>query len=264
MNYIMETSSEGLRIERKTDRMLTIEQLRWAGIRNGASVLDLGCAAGTTCRIMAGLVGRTGRVVGVDASHKRVEEGRAHADHRQTIEYRQGFAEEIPAGKGEFDIVWSRFLFEYLAEPQKVLAEMMRVTKPGGTVCVSDLDGNCIWHHPCEASLQKEIDAALATLAGGFKPRIGLSLFSLFVDAGLQDLSVDVRPYHVIAGGIDADREEHWRMKLEGVCNALTVRGWSPIRAISLSTRFMSLLRDSRSFTYSVLITMRGTVMSVK
>lgn len=258
MTYIMDTSEEGQRVERKTDRALTLEQLRWAGIRDGSRVLDLGCAAGTTCRMMAGLVGDTGRVVGIDASASRLAEGQGHAEHRPTIEYRQGDAARLPAAEAEFDVSWSRFLFEYLPRPESALAEMIRVTKPGGTVCVSDIDGNCIWHHPCDPSLRAEIDDALRTLGDGFNPRIGLSLYTMFVDAGMRDVAVDVRPYHVIAGTIDAEREEHWRMKLEGVAKALQARGWDTGRATELARAFIEHLRDRRTFTYSVLIAVRG------
>lgn len=254
----MDTSEEGRRVERKTDRALTLNQLRWAGVREGMHVLDLGCAAGTTCRMMAGLVGDTGLIVGIDSSADRLTEGRLHADHCPRIEYRQGDAARIPAADGEFGVSWSRFLFEYVPRPETALAEMIRVTKPGGTVAVSDIDGNCIWHHPCEPSLRAEIDDALRSLGDSFNPRAGLSLYTMFVDAGLRDIEVDVRPYHVIAGQIDAERAEHWRMKLEGVAKGLVVRGWSVQRSEVLARRFFAHLQDPRTLTYSVLISVRA------
>lgn len=256
----MDTAAEGRRIERKTDRSLTLDQLRWAGVREGLSVLDVGCAAGTTCRLMAGVVGDGGRVVGIDSSEARLAEGQSHADKLRNIEYRRGDAARLPASDGEFDVSWSRFLFEYLPRPEAALAEMIRVTKPGGTVCVSDLDGNCIWHHPFDPGLRLEIDGAIRTLGDGFDPRVGLSLYTMFVDAGLRDIAVDVRAYHVIAGRIDPEREEHWRMKLAGVSEALRARGWSAARADALAAVFIEHLRNPRSLTYSILLTVRGRV----
>lgn len=260
MNYIMDTLEEGQRIERKTDRPLTIEQLRWAGISSGLRVLDLGCASGTTSRLVAEIVGKSGIVVGVDASESRLEEGKRHTHHYSTIEYRQGYAESIPATEREFDVSWSRFLFEYLTDPATALGEMIRVTKPGGTVCVSDIDGNCIWHSPCNAYLANEVDEAIRTLGIDFHPRIGLALYSMFVDAGLQDLKVDIRAYHIIAGTIDVEQEEHWVMKLRGVEQALQKRGWCSDRTAALVHHFINHLRDPRTLTYSVLISVRGRV----
>ncbi|MBL8887614.1 MAG: methyltransferase domain-containing protein [Phycisphaerales bacterium] len=260
MNYIMHTPEEGLRVERKTDRGLTIEQLEWAGIQQGMRVLDLGCAAGTTCRIMADLVGESGRIIGVDVSARRLSEAKAHVSHRPWIEYRQGAAEKLPAANAEFDLCWSRFLFEYLEEPAIALAEMIRVTKPGATVCVSDIDGNCIWHYPRENELDEEIQEALHTFGRSFNPRAGLSLYTLFVDAGMRGVVADLRPYHLIAGKIDPDRAAEWKMKLDGVVIALQARGWSESRASRLSAALMSHLHNPRTLTYSALFTVRGRV----
>jgi ubiquinone/menaquinone biosynthesis C-methylase UbiE len=259
-DYIMDTAREGERIERKTDRALTIEQLEWVGIRPGSSVLDLGCAAGTTCRILAALVGAQGRVVGVDLSAERLREAAMHVDHRPNIEYLVGNAHALPCADGGIDFAWSRFLFEYLQHQRAALMEMRRVTRRGGTVCVSDLDGNCIWNHPCCPRLRREIDKALRTLGAGFDPHAGARLFSMFVDAGFRDIAVDVRAYHLIAGAIDSEREAHWQMKLDGVVRALIARGWSAHRAAALQDGFLEHLRDPRTLTYSVLVTVRGRV----
>src|SRR5690348_1055305 len=123
MRYIMESASEGQRIEAKTDLVLTEAQVKWAGVTSGQNVLDLGCAAGTTSRIIADLVGSSGTVVGVDGSQSRIDEARAHPGHRSWIDYRVGRAEAIPAAEGEFDVSWSRFLFEYLQTPEVTLRE---------------------------------------------------------------------------------------------------------------------------------------------
>src|SRR4051812_32849959 len=139
MTYIMDSPTEGQRIERKTDSRLTVDQLQWAGVTAGQAVLDLGCAAGTTSRLLAEMVGPSGHVVGIDGSPRRIAEAEQHPEHCGTIEYRTGMAEELPAADEEFDLSWARFLLEYLQHPDVVLQEMVRVTKPGGTVAVADL-----------------------------------------------------------------------------------------------------------------------------
>jgi SAM-dependent methyltransferase len=197
--YIMDNASEGERVEQKTDAALTTEQLKWAGLHIGDSVLDLGCAAGTTSRIMAGLVGPEGRVVGVDASSMRVEDARSRTTDAH-IEFVIGDAESIPLEDDSFDVCWSRFLFEYLPRPARVLREMIRVTRPGGSVVVSDLDGNCIWHAGMDDHLQREIAAAIATFGPGFDAEVGRKLPALFLASELSEVSLDIRPYHVVSG----------------------------------------------------------------
>lgn len=259
--YIAESVDEGARIERKTDASETSAQMRWAGVAEGQTVLDLGCAAGTTTRILGNVVGPTGHVVGVDASVARTDEARAHTRHRPWIEYRAGMAEQIPAADGEFDAAWSRFLFEYLRRPTDAMREMVRVTKRGGIVAVADLDGNCVWHDPLPDDFAHEMSAALETLRPhGFDPYVGRTLFRLAKEAGLSDIRIDVQPYHVLAGRIDDERYAQWEMKIRAVTETLATVGWNRERASDLFERFMAHLRAEDTFTYSTLISVSGIV----
>jgi len=256
----MESRTEGRRIQLKTDPILTAMQLEMAGLRRGARFLDLGCAAGTTSRIAADIVGSRGSVVGVDASSSRIVEARVDPGHRPWIEYRHGLAEAVPAGDGEFDVSWCRFLFEYLSRPQDVIRELVRVTRPGGTVFISDLDGNCCWHAPIDPELQSELEAALLEChrATGFDPSVGRRLYGLAYEAGLTNLSVDIRSYHVIAGAATTDMVNRWRSKLRTVSSFLRRQGWTELRARNLIERFEEFLSSPSTFTYSVLISVRG------
>jgi SAM-dependent methyltransferase len=257
--YIMESPTEGQRIERKTNCSLTLEQLSWAGIQRGHRVLDLGCAAGTSTRLIASIVGNSGLAVGVDRSPQRIEEASRYADHQGSIEYRCGLAEAIPAVDGEFDLCWSRFLFEYLPDPQAAIREMTRVTKPGGWVAVSDLDGNCIWHDPMTVGFSVDLEAALRLLGQqGFDPLVGRKLYRMAWRAGLQDIKVDVRPYHVIAGKMSEETEGLWCSKLETVYQTLLGLGMSRERVRKLREEYLNLLLDEGSFTYSALISVTG------
>ena len=184
MTYIMESNREGQRIEAKTDKQLLIEQLLWVGLKSNAKVMDLGCAAGTTSRIIKEILGESGQIVGIDASETRINEARAISDN---VEYRVGNAEKLPAQNEEFDATWSRFTFEYLKNPLLALQEMARVTKKGGTVAVADIDGYCLWNYPIEAEFENEITETILFLGkSGFDPFIGRKLYSLFKQVGFK------------------------------------------------------------------------------
>ena len=257
--YIMESETEGQRIHRKTNVALTMEQLRWAIRSRDQKILDLGCAAGTTTRLMAELIGPSGKAVGVDISAERLQEASSHHISHSQIEYRVGSAEKIPAKDDEFDVSWARFVFEYLRSPAIAIEEMKRVTKPNGTIAISDLDGNCLWHDPITPDFASELHDAISLLSkSGFDPFIGRKLYNLAHQAGLKNIEVDVRPYHLIAGKACAEIEHHWKMKLDTVSDTLVRLGWAAERATALKDRFLSHLRDESSFTYSTLISVKG------
>lgn len=255
--YLMDHPDEGERIEQKTDVELTLSQFAWTGLAAGMRALDLGCAAGTSTRLMGGLVGSGGTIVGVDASVDRIVDARARTEASH-VEFRVGVAEDIPAEDDSFDVSWSRFLFEYVQEPRCCLREMIRVTKPGGTVAVSDLDGNCVWHAGMTGALQEELAEVIEIFGSDFNPRVGRELPAFFLQSELVDVCVDVRPYNVIVGSLDGPALSHWRMKLVGVREGLVRRGWLGERADRFVDQFLLHLRNPRSFSYSTLVSVKG------
>lgn len=257
-SYFMDSPAEGQRVELKTDKALTTWQLEWAGIQRGQTAVDIGCAAGTTSRIMKSLVG-PGVVLGVDRSHARLREALRERE-KAKITYVSATAESLPLSSNSVDFSWARFLLEYLPNPKAVIAEMVRITRPGGVVCVSDLDGNGIWTEPLEPTLEAERAQAVAALrTTGFDPEVGRRLYPLATEAGLSDLRVDVRAYNVMAGVVDDEpRLDRWERKHAGIRTGLISVGWDPSRAESLIDRFRERLFRPASFSYSALITVTG------
>jgi ubiquinone/menaquinone biosynthesis C-methylase UbiE len=223
--YIMEHAGEVRRLELKTDHQATEQQLSWAGLRPGMTAIDVGCGSGAVTRAMIGSC-RASRAVGVDLSPERIAAARALARHGGLpVEFATGDVTRLPLGDASFDFAWSRFVFEYLADPAAALAEMTRVSQPGGIVAVADLDGQITGFHPLEPSLQRGLDRCLSALAAtGFDPNVGRKLYSLFCAAGLKDITVDVRPYQVYAGGIPASEWHNWQAKLRTITDLLCTR----------------------------------------
>jgi SAM-dependent methyltransferase len=160
------------------------------GVTEGARVLDVGCGVGGDVRAIAELVGKTGRVVGLDFSEGFVAEARRQSGDHPMVEYRQGDAHALPFADDSFDAARSERVFQHLAEPAVALAEMRRVTRPGGRVVVTDPDWDTlVIDFPEDVALERRISRVRTDLVAR-NGRIGRELPRLFRDAGFADLDV--------------------------------------------------------------------------
>ncbi len=112
-----------------------------ARIQPGDAVLDVGCGTGTLAMEVARLVGRAGRVAGVDPGTEQIARARAKAAQRHVpIEFQIGVIEQLPFPDQTFDVVLSTLMMHHLPASLKRqgLAEIARVLKPGGRLVIAD------------------------------------------------------------------------------------------------------------------------------
>jgi len=257
----MESALEGARLEAKTDRDATRSQLELLGLQPGMAALDVGCGTGAGTRVMAELAAPA-RVVGVDASASRLCQARKLADKSgQHIEFFEGEATRLPLASDAFDFTYSRFLFEYLDDPERALSELIRVTRPGGIVAVADLDAQLENFYPLHPATEEALAEALRCLQeGGFDPRVGRKLFTWFYRQGLSDISVQVGPHQLYAGGLPPRDLLNWTHKLETGARRLSERLGNSARWHRLSVDLLAEMQKPDAFYYSTVILMRGTV----
>jgi ubiquinone/menaquinone biosynthesis C-methylase UbiE len=101
-----------------------------------ATVLDLGCGAGTYVRLLSGL---GHMAVGLDYSMPSLERALAH-DQDPQGRYIHAEAYRLPFRDGTFDLIAAIGVFQALGDPEKALDEMVRVLAPRGTVVVEFLN----------------------------------------------------------------------------------------------------------------------------
>ena len=257
----MENEREAERLESKTDPAVAEEQLQWAGLRSGMRALEVGCGSGAVTRVMARLASPQ-CATGIDQSRDRLAEARRLAgQHQLDIEFAEGNALRLPIAGGEFDFAWSRFLLQYLPHPERALAELVRVTRPGGIVTVADLDGQIEQFYPLEKSLRADLEAALRLLGKtGFDPRVGRKLHHMFFRAGLRDLKVRVTPYQVYAGRLGESDMANWRTKFETTAALLIRRTGARKRWTRFCERLIEQLQSPDLFYYCTMIQVRGIV----
>jgi ubiquinone/menaquinone biosynthesis C-methylase UbiE len=108
------------------------------GVRAGQSVLDLGCGDGTTALPAARL---GAQVLGVDIASNLVAAGnsRARAAGLPNLRFQEGDACNLSQIENKtFDRVVSIFGAMFAPKPFDVAKEMVRVTKPGGTITMGN------------------------------------------------------------------------------------------------------------------------------
>lgn len=124
----------------------------------GMHILDVACGTGTVSRILAD---HGATVTGIDFSPGMISEGVArHGDH-PGITFQQGDATELPFGDNTFDATTISFGIRNVQKPKRALAEMLRVTKPGGSIVV------CEFSTPTTALLRGAYDTYMNVVMPG-------------------------------------------------------------------------------------------------
>jgi SAM-dependent methyltransferase len=179
----------------------------------GETVLDLGSGAGLECFIASRLVGRRGRVIGVDMTDEMLK----FADRARVavaeklgygnVEFRRGYLEALPVVDGEADVVISNCVINLSPEKLRVFAEIRRALKPGGRAVISDL----VSERPLPAEIRFNPRLRGECIAGAMtEKKLMLTLAKL----GLAKVEVLSRV--------------PWRTVEEIPFYSLTVRAWKP------------------------------------
>ena len=105
-------------------------------IKPGMRVLDVACGTGNVS-IPAAKAGAI--VTGVDIAPNLVEQARKRAESEGIkARFDEGDAEELPYGKGEFDLVLSMYGAMFAPRPEMVASELVRVCSPGGQIVMAN------------------------------------------------------------------------------------------------------------------------------
>jgi SAM-dependent methyltransferase len=171
--------------------------LQLLGLGPGGACLDVGCGTGPDVAGLAGIVGAGGRVVGVDrsealaaAARSRAGTGTGTARSRAeagtaAVEFVVGDAHRLPFADAAFDACRADRTLQHVTEPAAALAEMVRVTRPGGRVVVTEFR----WGLVAPGLDRTATEAVLRAMAGPGERRdwLGHRLVDMVTAAGLAD-----------------------------------------------------------------------------
>jgi ubiquinone/menaquinone biosynthesis C-methylase UbiE len=131
-----------------------------------------------------------------EPSHIDYARRQAKSEHLDNVKFVVGDVLGIPFPGGAFDLVWSKHLLQWVANRHHALAELKRVTRPGGRIVCCNFDHFCLAHYPVDAQVQSELETWFAAAARevGFDGDLGRKLPHVLMEAGLVDIRVARRP----------------------------------------------------------------------
>ena len=259
--YLMESEQEALRLDLKTDRATLENQARWAGIRKGMHVADIGCGAGKTSFFLKKLVGPEGTVVGVDSSELRIKEA-INNFSGEGVDYICRDVRDSLDDLGGFDFIWVRFLLEYYrSDSFDIVKNLTRILNPGGIICLIDLDHNCLSHFEAPEALLKSLNGLMDVLVNdkNFDPYAGRKLYSYLYDLGFEAIDMDMQAHHLFFGEMNQANTFNWITKAE-VAARQSGYDFSEFNGgfDEFYDVFKQFFFDPRRFTYTPVISCRG------
>jgi len=184
---------DGVR-ERPDEAERTRIMLELMGLQPGGVALDAGCGAGNDVMAMAGVVGGSGRAVGIDASLAMVTEARKRAGPAAVnAEFHVGDLSALEFPDGTFDACHTERVLIHVESPLAAIRELIRVTRPGGRVVACETDfGAAVVDSPHPEVRRKIV--AWNEEVGVRNAWMGRQLRRRFMEQGLNDVDVVVRP----------------------------------------------------------------------
>ena len=260
-DYLMESEEEALRLDLKTDPEVVEQQALWAGLKPGMRVADLGCGSGKTSYHLNLLAKPNGETIGLDISEQRYRFAQDHYSD-DGLNFVLGDIRKPMPELGLFDFIWIRFVLEYYqADSFAILKNVLHMLKPGGILCLIDLDYNCLNHYGIPKRLITTIHRLVeaAEREDNFDPYAGRKLYTYLFDLGCIEIDVSMSAHHLIFGQLNSSDFFNFTKKV----HAASKKDPSLFKNYQngyhgFAEEFNTAFKSSRRFTYTPVICAKG------
>jgi len=167
-----------------------------AGLKLGMNVLDIACGPGFTACELAKAI-ENGTVTGVDINEELIFTAQQVkvSEKVENVSFCLGNIYDLDLPESSFDFVYARFVFQHLEKPDLALSNIRKVLKPGGILCILDIDDNWTSFSPESDAFVKFIrKSGAGQKRKGGNRLIGSQLFGLLSRAGYQNVSTKIYP----------------------------------------------------------------------
>jgi ubiquinone/menaquinone biosynthesis C-methylase UbiE len=236
--------------------------IRRYGLGPGIRSLDAGCGTGEATSRLAELFPEA-QVLGVDILDAHLNSARRRfAGLGARVSFENHSIYELQAAAGTFDLTVCRHVVHSIPHPERVYAELARVTRPGGRLHLipedygmlhfqsGGLDARDFWH---------EAPAAFGA-ATGTDLFIGRNTYRWLVDLGLTGITVD----YVVVDTLRVPREtfasilEAWR---DGYVESIgEVTRFTSAQATAYFDAMVTVVRDPRGYAVWMVPVVAATV----
>jgi len=178
---------------------------RRLGLKTVKRIADIGCGIGHWSALMFARIGADAELVGIDRDPANVSQARERMARRfptGRIAFQQGDAMALPFPDHSFDAVTCQTLLIHLPDVAGALAEMIRITRPGGIVFVSEpnntignFGASSLTMETSPEMLARNAECAWRYAIGRAKRSLGCEFIGdllpgIFSKAGLRDIGV--------------------------------------------------------------------------
>ncbi len=200
----------------------------FAGLKPGHHVLDLGSGAGNDCFVARAEVGDSGWVTGLDFSGEMLS--KAWLNNQKlgfaNVDFVEGDIETMPFENDRYDVIISNCVLNLVPDKTTAFQQIIRVLKPGGHFCVSDVV--IVGDLPDKLRESAEMYAGCVSGAVQMQEYLDIIEQAGFINVTINKQKVVHIPDEILKSFLDAKEYDDFKSGDTGLFS-ITVTGYKPV-----------------------------------